>query len=81
MDACYVGKMKTRAAAKDKGRRTTMVPVTTMEEIPVLSDRERADLLKSLKAAASRVKAGKAVDYDPSTFRKRLVEIYRGSKQ
>jgi hypothetical protein len=28
-----------------------MVPVTTMEEIPVLSDKERAALITSLKAA------------------------------
>jgi len=73
--------MTTKTAAKDKGRRTTMVPVTTMEEIPVLSDNERADLLKSLKAAEARVKSGKAVDYDPNTFKKRLVHIYRGSKR
>lgn len=73
--------MSAKAAAKDKGRRTTMVPVTTMEEIPVLSDRERAELLRSLKAAEARVKAGKAVDYDPKTFKKRLVQVYRGSKQ
>ena len=73
--------MSAKAAAKDKSRRTTMVPVTTMEEIPVLSDRERAELLRSLKAAEARVKAGKAVDYDPKTFKKRLVQVYRGSKQ
>ena len=73
--------MPSKAAAKDKRRRTTMVPVTTMEEIPVLSDRERADLLRSLKAAEARVKAGKAVDYDPKAFKQRLVQIYRGSKR
>jgi hypothetical protein len=72
--------MTAKTATKDKGRRTTVVPVTTMEEIPVLSDKERADLVKSLKDAQARVRAGKAVDHDPKTFKKRLVQIYRGSK-
>ena len=52
-----------------------------MEEIPVLSDRERAELTTSLKEAEARVKAGKAVDYDPKTFRNRLVGIYRSAKR
>jgi hypothetical protein len=73
--------MATRTAAKDKVRRTTTVPVTTMEEIPVLSEKERSELIRSLKAAEARVKAGKAVDYDPDTFKTRLVDIYRGSKR
>ena len=72
--------MTNRTAGKDKGRRTTSVPVTTMEEIPVLSERERADLVASLKEAEGRIKAGKAVDYDPKTFKKRLLDIYRGGK-
>lgn len=63
------------------GRRTTMVPVTTMEEIPVLSARERAELTATLEAAEMRVKAGKAVDYEPTTLRDRLVNIYRRSKR
>jgi hypothetical protein len=66
---------------KGKHRRATMAPATTMEEIPVLSERERADLLNSLKEAEARVKAGKAIDYDPKTFKDRLIRIYRGSKQ
>lgn len=73
--------MANRAATKSKRRRTTMVPVTTMEEIPVLSAKERGELLTSLKQAASRMKAGKAVDYDPKTFKSRLIRIYRGAKQ
>ena len=67
--------------AKNTRRRTTMVPVTTMEEIPVLSSKERADLLDSLKAAESRVKAGKAIDYDPNTFKDRLIGIYQARKR
>jgi len=67
--------------AKDKRRRTTQVPVTTMEDVPVLSARERAELLTSLDRAQTRAKAGKAVDYDPNTFQNRLVGIYRGVKR
>jgi hypothetical protein len=73
--------MTDKTAAKDASRRTTSVPVTTMEDIPVLSDKERADLLASLKDADARAKAGKAVDYDPKTFKKRLLDIYRGAKR
>jgi hypothetical protein len=68
-------------AAKDKRRRTTMVPVTTMEEIPVLSGKERAELISRLKAAQARAKAGKAIGYDPETFKQRLVGIYRKGKR
>jgi hypothetical protein len=71
--------MPAKTAAKR--RRTTMVPVTTMEEIPVLSERERAELLASLKQAEKRVKAGKAVDYDPKAFKRRLIDIYRSGKR
>lgn len=77
---CYIGYMASKTATRDK-RRTTMVPVTTMEEIPVLSDKERTELTASLKAAETRVKAGKAIDYDPKTFKDRLVGIYRGGKR
>jgi hypothetical protein len=67
--------------AKDKRRRTTMVPVTTMEEIPILSGKERVELIARLKAAQARVKAGKAIDYDPETFKQRLIGIYRKAKR
>jgi hypothetical protein len=58
-----------------------MVPVTTMEEIPVLSDGERAELQASLEQAEGRVKAGEAVDYHPKAFKDRLVAIYRAAKR
>jgi hypothetical protein len=73
--------MTSKAAAKDKRRRTTSVPVTTMEEIPVLSETERADLVASLKEAEARIKAGEGIDYHPKTFKKRLVDIYRRAKR
>lgn len=73
--------MANKATTERRRRRTTMVPVTTMEEIPVLSETERAELTSSLKAAEARLKAGKAVDYDPKTFKDRLVGIYRRGKR
>lgn len=72
--------MSSKAATKPR-RRTTMVPVTTMEEIPVLSDTERSELISSLEEAEARVQAGKALDYDPKTFKDRLIGIYRGAKR
>ena len=73
--------MNSKTATKAKRRRTTMVPVTTMVEIPVLSKKERTELLTSLKKAELRAKANKATDYDPNTFKDRLIGIYRGGKR
>jgi hypothetical protein len=78
---CYGETMVSRTKASGRRRRTTMVPVTTTEEIPVLSRQERAALTASLEQAEARVKAGKAVDYDPKTFKNRLVGIYRRGKR
>jgi len=72
--------MNTKTAPRGK-RRTTMVPVTTMEGIPVLSDAERDELLHSLKEAEARAKAGQTTDYDPKTFKDRLIGVYRRNKQ
>ena len=58
-----------------------MVPVTTMEEVPILSEGERAQLRASLEQAESRIKAGQGIDYDAKTFKKRLTDIYRGAKR
>jgi hypothetical protein len=67
----------TTPETKAKRRHTTTVPVTTMEEIPVLSDQDRAELTNSLQDAETRVTAGKATDYDPKTFKNHLIGIYR----
>jgi hypothetical protein len=58
-----------------------MVPVTTMEEIPVLNERERDELLASLKEAEAQIKAGDYTDYDPKKFKDRLQRIYQGKKR
>ena len=72
--------MASKTDTEDNSRRTTSVPVTTMEDVPVLSEYERADLVASLNDAEARVKAGKAVDYDSKTVRKRLIGIYQQRK-
>jgi glutathionyl-hydroquinone reductase len=71
----------TKATAKEKTRRTTTVPVTTMEEIPLLDERERAELIRALQEAEARAAAGEAVDYDPKKFKQRLIDIYRAPKR
>ena len=58
-----------------------MVPVTTLEEMPILDESEKAELLASLKQAEADIKAGKGVEYDTKTFRDLLVRIYRANKR
>ena len=58
-----------------KTRRTARVPVTTMEEVPVLSEKECADMLATLKAAEARIAAGQYVEHDHDTFVERLMQV------
>jgi len=58
-----------------KAPRTAMVPVTTMEEVRILSEEERADMVASLKEAEARIAAGEYVEHDPDTFVDRLMAI------
>lgn len=58
-------------------RRTTMVPVTTMEELPVLDEAERAELITSLKEAEARLDAEEGTDFVPGAFSSRLKALYR----
>ena len=62
-------------AAHTKSHRTAMVPVTTMEELPILSDDERAEMVASLKAAEARIAAGEYVEHDSTTFVGRLMSV------
>jgi hypothetical protein len=48
-----------------------------VEEMLILSAEERKKLLSSLKEAQARINAGDALDFDPATFKKRLIKIYR----
>ena len=58
-----------------------MVPVATMEELPILDESKRAELLASLKDAEGQIKSGRYTDYEPKTFKERLVRICRGKKR
>ena len=60
--------------------RTAMIPVMTMEEVPVLDALERAQMLASLQEAEARIAAGQFTVYDPLTFRVRLLAVYRKAK-
>ena len=70
--------MPDSAARKD--RRTTMVPVTTMEEVPILSSEERAELIAALQESEADIKAGRGKTYDSKTLTERLMRIYRGEE-
>jgi hypothetical protein len=52
-----------------------------MEEVPVLDPLERAELLDSLERASAEVKAGAAAEYEPKSFKDRLLRIYRDRKR
>jgi hypothetical protein len=64
-ESCYRHAMETTALHKSK---TTFVPVTTMEEVPVLSGSERAEILLSLRTAEAEIAAGKFVPHDAEAF-------------
>jgi hypothetical protein len=59
---------------------TIMVPVMTMEEVPILSEEERAELIASLKEAEAEIAAGKGVPFNPETFRDEMLTLYRAAK-
>jgi hypothetical protein len=67
-----------KRAALNAKRETMAVPVITMEEVPVLSEQERADLIASLKRAEADVAAGRAKPFDREEFKKRFLAICRG---
>ena len=69
---CYTDPMRT---TENKARRTAMVPVTTMEEVPILSEEERAEILAVLKDAEARVASGECVEHAPDTFVDHLTEV------
>ena len=59
-------------------KETMVVPTVTLEEVPVPTERERADLLASLKQAEADIAAGKAKTFDREEFRKRFLAICKG---
>jgi hypothetical protein len=69
--------MSAKSNRKQEQRATTMVPVTTMEELPVLTEDERTTLLTDLKTAEAEAVSGQSVEHDSDAFRRRLLDIYR----
>ena len=57
-----------------------MIPVTTMEEVPILSESERDEMIASLKAAEARIAAGQFVTYDAQAFHDRFVGVYQAAR-
>jgi hypothetical protein len=62
-------------------RRTIAVPITTMEELPELTEEERAALLASLKQAEADIEAGNFIEHDSKAFKEELLRIYRAKKR
>jgi len=49
--------------------------MTDMEKVPALSEKEREELLASLKRGRGGDQGGQAIDYDPKKFKDRLIAI------
>ncbi len=62
-------------AGHSKAHRTVWVPVTTMEDLLILSDDERAEMVASLKAAEARIASGEYIEHNPGAFVDRLMDI------
>jgi hypothetical protein len=61
----------------DKPQRTTLIPVTTIEEVSVLSAPRRAELTASLAEVELQIAEGRGAAYDTEETRKHFM---RGSK-
>jgi hypothetical protein len=61
--------------------RTTTVPVTTMEEVPVLSDAEREEFMASIREAEAQLDSGDYLEFGPGELEawldERLAEARR----
>ena len=69
-----------KTSAKPNSPKTIMVPVTTMEEMPVISYAERDELIASLKEAEAEIAAGNFTIYNPGTFVDEMMAVYRSAK-
>jgi hypothetical protein len=59
-----------KTAANATARRMEYVQIMQAEEMPVLSDEEKAELLQSLKDAEARLDKGEGVMFKPGEFGK-----------
>jgi hypothetical protein len=62
-------------AEDNKARRGAMVPLTTIEEAPILTDEERVAMIASLKAAEARIAAAEHIEHEANTFVDRLLDV------
>ncbi len=67
--------------AEPEKRPTTLVPVTSMEEIPILSVEERMSLAASIVEAEARIKKGEFVEFEPAAFKERLLQSFVAAKR
>jgi hypothetical protein len=66
-DSCYDDAMS-KTAAKSTERKMEYVEITQAEEMPVLSAKEKAELLQSLKDAEARLARGEYVEFKGGEF-------------
>jgi hypothetical protein len=64
----------------DKRQRTTLIPVTTMEEVPVLSAGQRAELAASLAEAERDIAEGRGALYATDETRQHFMRGFKGRK-
>jgi hypothetical protein len=57
-----------RSAARMTERKMEYVQITQAEEMPVLSEQEKAELLQSLKDAEKRLDNGEGIMFKPGEF-------------
>jgi hypothetical protein len=67
-----------KKATVHEQRETMVVPVVSVEEVLVPTDRERTELIASLKQAGAEVAAGKTKPFNRATFKERFLAICRG---
>ena len=67
-----------KQSARKPDLETMVVPVVTMAEVPVLSERERCELIASLQQAEADVAAGRAKPFNREEFEQRFLAICRG---
>jgi hypothetical protein len=72
--------MQPNITTKNK-RKVTVAPVTTMEEVPVLTSAERAEFIDSLEIAQAQINDGDFLEYETEAFKIWLFDAYRGDNK
>jgi len=60
--------MQPNVTTKNK-RKVTVAPVTTMEEVPVLTSAERAEFIDSLEISQAQINARDFLEYEAEAFK------------